>query len=72
VDEDVRFGDNPFQGSKVVRPPLAAGTGDREDYAIAKYVALREAGLDNEDLRLLIVRDTKVPRGSYHSRRAPG
>src|SRR5205807_4873713 len=35
---------------------LAAGAGDCEDYAIAKYVALREAGLDNEDLRLLIVR----------------
>jgi len=39
---------------------LAAGAGDCEDYAIAKYVALREAGLGNEDLRLLIVRDTKV------------
>src|SRR5712692_6174164 len=39
---------------------LAAGAGDCEDYAIAKYVALREAGLDNEDLRLLIVRDAKL------------
>ena len=39
---------------------LAAGAGDCEDYAIAKYVALREAGLGNEDLRLLIVRDTKL------------
>jgi predicted transglutaminase-like cysteine proteinase len=39
---------------------LAAGAGDCEDYAIAKYVALREAGLDNEDLRLLIVRDTRL------------
>jgi predicted transglutaminase-like cysteine proteinase len=39
---------------------LAAGAGDCEDYAIAKYVALRETGLDNEDLRLLIVRDTKL------------
>ena len=39
---------------------LAAGAGDCEDYAIAKYVALREAGIDNEDLRLLIVRDTKL------------
>jgi predicted transglutaminase-like cysteine proteinase len=39
---------------------LAAGAGDCEDYAIAKYVALREVGLDNEDLRLLIVRDRKL------------
>ncbi len=39
---------------------LAAGAGDCEDYAIAKYVALREAGLDNQDLRLMIVRDTKL------------
>ncbi len=39
---------------------LAAGAGDCEDHAIAKYVALREAGLGNEDLRLLIVRDAKL------------
>jgi predicted transglutaminase-like cysteine proteinase len=30
--------------------------GDCEDYAIAKYVALREAGVADEDLRLVIVR----------------
>jgi len=39
---------------------LAAGAGDCEDYAIAKYVALREAGVREEDLRLMIVRDAKV------------
>ena len=39
---------------------LTAGAGDCEDYAIAKYVALREVGLGNEDLRLLVVRDTKL------------
>jgi predicted transglutaminase-like cysteine proteinase len=39
---------------------LATGAGDCEDYAIAKYVALREAGLSSQDLRLLIVRDTKL------------
>lgn len=39
---------------------LAAGAGDCEDYAIAKYVALLEAGVREEDLRLLIVRDTKL------------
>jgi predicted transglutaminase-like cysteine proteinase len=36
---------------------FAAGAGDCEDYAIAKYVALREAGMDAADLRLMIVRD---------------
>jgi predicted transglutaminase-like cysteine proteinase len=44
-------------------PPLAtfaSGSGDCEDYAIAKYVALRIAGIATEDLRLLIVRDTRL------------
>ncbi|MDE1973252.1 MAG: transglutaminase-like cysteine peptidase [Hyphomicrobiales bacterium] len=36
---------------------LATGRGDCEDYAIAKYVALKEAGVSEEDLRLVIVRD---------------
>jgi predicted transglutaminase-like cysteine proteinase len=39
---------------------LAAGAGDCEDYAIAKYVALREAGSPREDVRLLIVHDNKL------------
>lgn len=36
---------------------LASGAGDCEDYAIAKLVALREAGIAPSDLRLVIVRD---------------
>src|SRR5262249_2863130 len=39
-------------------PPLATlekGAGDCEDYAILKYLALREAGISPDDLRLLIV-----------------
>lgn len=36
---------------------FAAGRGDCEDYAIAKYVALREAGMAAADLRFLLVRD---------------
>jgi predicted transglutaminase-like cysteine proteinase len=36
---------------------FAAGRGDCEDYAIAKYVALRLAGVATDDLRLLLVRD---------------
>jgi predicted transglutaminase-like cysteine proteinase len=39
---------------------LAAGAGDCEDYAIAKYVALQEIGVSDEDLRLLIVRDARL------------
>jgi len=38
---------------------LAAEAGDCEDYAIVKYVALYEAGILPDDLRLLIVRDIK-------------
>jgi predicted transglutaminase-like cysteine proteinase len=43
--------------------PLATfttGRGDCEDYAIAKYVALREAGIAEDDVRLVIVRDLAV------------
>ena len=36
---------------------LGTGQGDCEDYAIAKYAALRDAGFSSDDLRLLIVRD---------------
>lgn len=36
---------------------LTSGAGDCEDYAIAKLVALREAGVAQSDLRLVIVRD---------------
>jgi predicted transglutaminase-like cysteine proteinase len=42
------------------RPPLdtlSTGTGDCKDYAIAKYVALIEAGIAEKDLRLVIVHD---------------
>jgi predicted transglutaminase-like cysteine proteinase len=41
-------------------PPLetlTTGRGDCEDYAIAKYGALLDAGVANEDLKLLIVHD---------------
>ena len=37
---------------------LAAGAGDCEDYAIAKYVALQAVGIAESDVRLVIVRDT--------------
>jgi len=34
------------------------GAGDCEDYAIAKFVALRLAGVADDDLRIVIMRDT--------------
>ena len=36
---------------------LTSGVGDCEDYAIAKYVALQEAGVSQADLKLVIVHD---------------
>jgi predicted transglutaminase-like cysteine proteinase len=39
---------------------LATGKGDCEDYAIAKYVALSEAGFPRDDLRLVLGRDRAV------------
>jgi len=38
---------------------LRTGAGDCEDYAIVKYVALRDAGVTPDDLRLVIVRDVR-------------
>jgi predicted transglutaminase-like cysteine proteinase len=46
--------------------PLAtftSGFGDCEDYAIAKYVALTEAGVPAEDVRFVIVHDLAVEGG---------
>jgi len=37
---------------------FAKGAGDCEDYAIAKFVALRLAGIPAEDVKLLILHDT--------------
>jgi predicted transglutaminase-like cysteine proteinase len=36
---------------------LAKGTGDCEDYAIAKFVALRLSGVPAQDLRIVVMRD---------------
>jgi predicted transglutaminase-like cysteine proteinase len=44
---------------------LATGAGDCEDYAIAKYVALRHAGIAADDLRIIVMRDTI--RGEDHA-----
>jgi predicted transglutaminase-like cysteine proteinase len=39
---------------------LTAGTGDCEDYAIAKLALLRAAGVAEADIKLMLVRDTAV------------
>jgi predicted transglutaminase-like cysteine proteinase len=39
---------------------FATGKGDCEDYAIAKYIALAEAGFPREDLRLVMGRDRAI------------
>lgn len=44
---------------------LAHGAGDCEDYAIAKFAALRQAGVAPEDLRIVILRDAL--RGEDHA-----
>ncbi len=44
---------------------FTTGNGDCEDYAIAKFVALRQAGISPEDLRIVIMHDTV--RGEDHA-----
>ncbi|UPJ59431.1 transglutaminase-like cysteine peptidase [Bradyrhizobium sp. 192] len=44
---------------------FARGTGDCEDYAIAKLAALRLAGVATSDLRILVVRDVRA--GEEHA-----
>src|SRR5712692_3571101 len=44
---------------------FAHGAGDCEDYAIAKFVALRHAGIAAGDLRIIVMRDTI--RGEDHA-----
>ncbi|MBS0533977.1 MAG: transglutaminase-like cysteine peptidase [Proteobacteria bacterium] len=51
-----------FGVADVWQSPLmtfASGAGDCEDYAIAKYVALRQAGMSADDLKLVIVHDAR-------------
>lgn len=52
-----------FGAADVWQSPLmtfASGSGDCEDYAIAKYVALREAGMSADDLKIVIVHDARI------------
>ena len=57
-----------FGQEDVWSSPLATfyrGAGDCEDYAIAKFVALRMAGIPAEDLRIVVLADTL--RGEGHA-----
>jgi predicted transglutaminase-like cysteine proteinase len=57
-----------FGQEDVWSSPLATfyrGAGDCEDYAIAKFVALRMAGIAAEDLRIVVLAD--VMRGEGHA-----
>lgn len=52
-----------FGAADIWQSPLmtfASGSGDCEDYAVAKYVALREAGMSADDLKLVVVHDNRI------------
>jgi predicted transglutaminase-like cysteine proteinase len=62
ISDEALHGETDFWAS-----PLATfdrGAGDCEDYAIAKFAALRLAGIAADDLRILIMRDA---RGDDHA-----
>jgi predicted transglutaminase-like cysteine proteinase len=51
-----QYGENDVWSSPLLT--FTNGSGDCEDYAIAKFVALRRAGIPPEDLRIVIMHDT--------------
>ena len=51
-----QYGEEDVWSSPLVT--FAHGAGDCEDYAIAKYVALRLAGIAPDDLRIVVMHDT--------------
>jgi predicted transglutaminase-like cysteine proteinase len=55
ADDLVQYGAIDFWASPLTT--FANGAGDCEDYAIAKFVALRLAGIAPEDLRIVIMHD---------------
>jgi predicted transglutaminase-like cysteine proteinase len=62
MDDLAQFGEADVWSSPLVT--FYRGAGDCEDYAIAKYVALRMAGIAAEDLRIVVLVDT---RGEGHA-----
>jgi predicted transglutaminase-like cysteine proteinase len=63
MSDQAQYGELDVWTSPLVT--FAHGAGDCEDYAIAKFVALRQAGFSSDDLRIVIVRDTV--RGEDHA-----
>jgi predicted transglutaminase-like cysteine proteinase len=63
VSDLAQYGEIDVWSSPLVT--FAHGAGDCEDYAIAKFVALRLAGVAPADLRIVIMRDTI--RGEDHA-----
>jgi predicted transglutaminase-like cysteine proteinase len=59
----VQFGEVDVWSSPL--DTFRSGAGDCEDYAIAKYVALRMAGIPADDLRIVVMADTM--RGEGHA-----
>ena len=58
VSDFVQFGEADRWSAPLAS--FATAKGDCEDYAIAKYVALREAGFPQEEMRVVLVRDRAV------------
>ena len=56
MSDEAQYGQPDVWSSPLVT--FAHGAGDCEDYAIAKFVALRMAGISPDDLRIVIMRDT--------------
>ena len=63
MSDQAQYGEIDVWSSPLVT--FAHGAGDCEDYAIAKFVALRLAGVSPDDLRIIIMRDTI--RGEDHA-----
>jgi predicted transglutaminase-like cysteine proteinase len=57
VSDLAQYGVSDFWSAPLATLSIAAG--DCEDYAILKYVALREIGIEPDDLQLVIVHDIK-------------
>src|SRR6202165_2128098 len=55
MSDETQYGEIDVWSTPLVT--FAHGAGDCEDYAIAKFVALRMAGISPDDLRLVIMRD---------------
>jgi predicted transglutaminase-like cysteine proteinase len=56
MSDQAQYGEIDVWSSPLVT--FASGAGDCEDYAIAKFVALGQAGVPPEDVRIVVIRDT--------------